>query len=174
MTCQLGREGSKSMEDSRSLWRSGMWGNERRQVISSDCILCRSAFFRTSGRWREEISTTFGTLLTVYMVSERKIKNPIKCLQEREAALSKRSRRSFGQKTLQCLFLSFYFQIARDEQKKSVQQTSKTNWRYLPERPMRSCTREYNNYCYLTRHIRSKWQHQQWRLIQCDWPIGKW
>jgi hypothetical protein len=82
MTCHLENDGSKSIEGNvlfnspLSLCRSGMLGNEGRH----SCNLCKSAF-NTSGSCREWRSTTFGTFIAVYMVKERKRKNPIKCLQ---------------------------------------------------------------------------------------------
>lgn len=85
--CQPESDGSKSIEGNevfnspRNLYKSGMLGKEGRQVRSKACIFCRSALFIRSGKcWREWRSITLGTFIAVYMVRERKRKNPIKCL----------------------------------------------------------------------------------------------
>jgi hypothetical protein len=97
MTFQPESDGSKSIEgnvvfnSSLSLCRSEILGKEGRHVKSSACTLCRSAFFSTSGTCcREWKSTTFGTFVAVYMVRERKKKNPIKCLYEKHKLTDKK------------------------------------------------------------------------------------
>ena len=89
--CQLdsdeseSNEGSEVFNSSRNLCKSDMCGIEGRQVISSECILCRSAFLNISCKccrvWK---SMTFGIFIAVYIVRTRKTKNPIKCLKHQK------------------------------------------------------------------------------------------
>lgn len=88
-TCQPESDERKSIEgkdvfnSSVNLLRLGRFGREGRQFKSTERMLCRSALLRKSGKWWNEWrSTTSGTLLAVYMVSDRNRKKPIKCLKE--------------------------------------------------------------------------------------------
>jgi len=92
--CQLDKDESDAMEGKAvfnsacNLWKFTLLGRDGRNVISSICNLWKSSLLGIWDKWCTLArSTTFGSFVTVYIVRQRKMKNPTKCVQTLSVSL---------------------------------------------------------------------------------------